>query len=179
MVRVRIVILAVGAMLLGVGNLPAQRPRARAPARVLEVDPLCEQVLPAAAVERISHRENLRLVPRMAITGAGGTCNYAEDGTGMIVLVTIGAPAKPRQPDPYETYKRMTAYRKNQREINRLGDAAFLSGDFDQIVVVKKGGRVVVVSAFFERNLGSRTIIGAYLTREQVMQVAREVIGKL
>lgn len=42
-----------------------------------EVNPSCEKFLPAAAIEKISGRQNVKLVPYNPAMGAGGTCNYA------------------------------------------------------------------------------------------------------
>jgi hypothetical protein len=142
------------------------------------VEAVCAQVLPAVEVERITHREDVRLVPRMSIRGAGGTCNYATEEEGMLVLVTIGSPGR-SQADPYAAYKRQPMYRRNQRDIGGLGDAAFTSGDFSQIVVAKKGNRVIAVSSFFDYDRGSHRIRGALLSREQVTAIARAVVGKL
>lgn len=164
--------LSLALLVLTTPQLAAQRRREET------VNPVCNQVLPAVTLERISHRESLQLVPRMSITGAGGTCNYAEDGKKMILLVNLPAPARPGR-DPLLPYKRNALYLKNQRDIAHLGDAAFSSGDFDQIVIVKKGNRVITVSAFFDYDPGSRTIRGAYLTGAQVREVAQMIVGKI
>lgn len=152
-------------------SLAAQHPKETSP------NPICAKTLSAATVERVSGRGNVALVPKQSVTGAGGTCNYAIDKK-MLVLMTI-MKSKPGGADQYAAYKRSSPYQDHQKEIPGLGDAAFSSGPYDNIVVTKKGLTVVLVSSFYDYDRASHKLRGTYLTGSQLVQLAREALGNL
>ena len=149
----------------------AQHPKETSP------NPICAKTLSVAAVERISGRQNVTLVPKQSVTGAGGTCNYAIDKK-MLVLMTI-MKSKSGGSDQYAVYKRSSPYQDHQKDIPGLGDAAFSSGPYDNIVVTKKGLTVVLVSSFYDYDRASHKLRGTYLTGGQLVQLAREALGNL
>lgn len=140
-----------------------------------EINPSCEKFLPVALVEKISGRQNVKLVPYNPSIGAGGTCNYAIDGKTMILLVNLELSARPQD---FQRYKTDRMYQDNQQEIQGLGDMAFSCGKDGNIVVSLKGKMLVVLSAFRELGLKTAKFMNYYFTREQLIELAKQILAK-
>jgi hypothetical protein len=141
------------------------------------VDPICERILPAAAASRLTGRSDLILIPRRSIPTAGGTCNYATPLKRMVLLVTV-LNEKARAAEHYARYKERPEYRQKQKDVPGLGDEAFTGGAYEHQVVVRKGSRIVLVASMIQMDRPTRSSRAA-VPREQLLAVAREVVGKL
>jgi hypothetical protein len=140
------------------------------------VDPLCERVLPASAAGRLTGRTDLVLVGKRAVTGAGGTCNYAAAGK-MVFLVTV-LDEKSRAAEAYARYKGQAAYLTRQREVAGLGDAGFTAGAYEHELVARKGSRVLLLGSMLLIDHATHQAHAA-VTREQLVAIAREVLARL
>lgn len=136
------------------------------------IDPACEKLLPVAAVAKASGQSDLKLIAYNPAVGAGGTCNYASGGQTMILLVTLDRSARPER---FERYKKDRMYRKDQKPISGLGDEAFSSGE--TIVVARRGKTFVALSAFKKIDPKTAKIGKPYLTREQLIDLARKMLS--
>jgi hypothetical protein len=159
------------AVMLAVGGprLEAQKPKT--------VDPLCQRVLPAEVANRLTGHNDLQLIPRLSITAAGGTCNYAADGKKMVFLVTVLGEGR-KAAEQYARYKGQASYLPHQTDVAALGDAAFTGGDYEHMLVARKGERVILMASMLEMEKPSRQL-HARVPRDQLIAIAREVIGKL
>jgi hypothetical protein len=154
---------------LGAGRLDAQKAKT--------VDPLCEKALPADAANRLTSRRDLQLVPRLSITAAGGTCNYAADGKKMVFLLTV-LDEKGRAAERFARYKGEAPYLPHQAEVTGLGDAAFTGGEPEHLLVARKGRQVVQLSSMLDWDRASKQM-RARVPREQLIALAKEAVGKL
>lgn len=142
------------------------------------IDPECEKLLPVGLVAQATGQKELALVPRDPTIGAGGTCNYARPGPGtklMVVLVTVSRSAASSAQQEFARYKASEMYRTDQRSISGLGDEAFSTGE--TILVARRGGLVIALSAFQNIDLTTGDMKGPYLTRAQLIELARRVLA--
>jgi hypothetical protein len=144
---------------------------------VKPVDPLCQQTLPADAANRLTGRTDLQSVPRRSVSAAGGTCNYAAGGSKMIFLVTI-LDEKARANQAYARYKGQGPYLAHQADLNDVGDAAFIGGDSEHLLVIRKGTRIIQIASMLELDRSSHQM-HAKVSRVQMIAIAKEVVGKL
>ena len=140
-----------------------------------EINPSCEKLLPVATVEKTSGRQNVKLIPYNPSLGAGGTCNYAIDGKTMILLVNLDLSARPQD---FQRYKTDRMYQDNQQEIQGLGDMAFSCGKDGSIVVALKAKMLVVLSAFRESDPKTAKFGNYYFTREQLIELTKQMLAK-
>jgi hypothetical protein len=140
------------------------------------VDPVCEHLLPVADAERITAHRPLKLVPRRSLPAAGGTCNYAEGGTRMVLLFTL-LDGKSKAHEQYLRYRGQPAYQPNQKELSGLGDEGFTAGAYEHQLVARKGKTVVMLAAMIHYDKTTHTG-HASVTRDQLITLAREVVGK-
>jgi len=140
-----------------------------------EINPSCEKFLPVSVVEKMSGRQNVKLVPYNPAIGAGGTCNYAIDGKTMILLVNLDTSVGPQS---FQRYKTDRMYQENQHEIQGLGEMAFSCGEDGNIVVALRGKTLVVLSAFRELDTKTFKFGNYYFTREQLIELAKQMLAK-
>jgi len=77
------------------------------------------------------------------------------------------------------TGRRLTpAYSVNEREVRGLGDAAFTGGANEHLLVARKGSILVSVAAMVEMDRGTHQM-HATLSRDQLIAIGREIVGKL
>lgn len=141
------------------------------------VDPLCQQTLPADAANRLTSRTDLQSIPRRSLSAAGGTCNYAAGGTKMIFLMTI-LDEKARANQTYARYKGQAPYMEHQSDLSGVGDAAFIGGDSEHLLVIRKGTRIIQIASMLELDRSTRQM-RAKVPRLQMIAIAKEVVGKL
>jgi len=165
----RVTLLLTAMFLAGVTRLTAQKARV--------VDPQCLRVLPAAEANRLSGRSDLQLVPRLSITAAGGTCNYAADGKKMVFLFTL-LNEKGRAAEAYTRYRSQAPYLPHQAEVRGLGDAAFTGGEPEHLLVVRQGTTVVQVASMLELERPTNQM-HARVSLPQLVALARAVVAKL
>jgi hypothetical protein len=141
------------------------------------VDPVCERLLPVADVERITAHQQLKLVPRRSLPAAGGTCNYTEGGTRMVLLFTL-LDGRSKAHEQYLRYKGQPAYQPNQKELSGLGDEGFTAGAYEHQLVARKGKTVVMLAAMIQYDKATHAS-HAGLTREQLITLGKELVGRL
>lgn len=144
------------------------------------INPDCEKLLPAKLVEQAAGRAPITLMGRDPRQGAGGDCNYTLGGKTMLLLVNLNRSSAATE---YQRYKTNRMYRTDQQPIPGLGDEAFtasivmLSHNIP-IVAARKGKTLVVMSTFLDMDPNTAAAKGAYLTRAQLIELARGVLAR-
>ena len=141
------------------------------------VDPVCERLLPVAEVQRITGHQPLKLVPRRSLPAAGGTCNYTEGGSRMVLLFTL-IDGKTRAREQYLRYKGQPAYQPNQKELSGLGEEGFTAGAYEHQLVARKGAMVVMLAAMIQYDKATHAS-HAGITREQLIALGKALVGRL
>jgi hypothetical protein len=159
------------ASLLSIWGAPVEAQKAKT------VDPLCPRVLPAENAGRLSGQADLQLVPRRSIPAAGGTCNYAAKGRKMVFLVTV-LEEKQRAAEAYARYKGQAPYQPHQTPVPGLADEAFTGGEYQHLLVARKGSRVILLASMLDVERDSRQM-HPRVSREQLVALARQVIDGL
>ena len=155
-------------------GVPSSTPAAQgAPARPL--DPNCERLLPAAVVAKLSGDADLKLIAPGAVPAAGGTCNYAVGGQTVILYVELNTTADART---FQRYKTSRSYQEGQQGITGLGDEAFSATPSDQpVVIARKGKTLVALLGMLDLDPKSPRFAKAHLTGEQLVELARQMLG--
>ena len=125
--------------------------------------PICEKLLPVAAVERATGVGPLRVAGLNEVKYGGGTCNYAQ-GDKMVLLLTVDEGAGKWE----KLYK---ATFKGSKPVAGVGEDAFSAGE---ALYLKKGSTVVGIGRFV--NLASGK---PYLDDAKLLAVARDIAAKL
>ena len=146
------------------------------PAPAPPVNPACERVLPAAVVGRIAGAPRVHLVPRDPTTGAGGTCNYALAGDTLLVIIMISRSSHTMQ--QFAATKASPIGQANQLPVPGLGDDAFTYGQDANNLLARKGNVLVGVTTFLRTTRRPARVVGARLSRDQLVAVARAVLAK-
>ena len=133
-----------------------------------KIDPDCEKVLaPAAVGKALNTKKNVTLVPYDPMKGAGGHCNYAAGGQLLVLLmVDSGGPAK------FGKQKQRKEY-KDQKAVPGVGDEAFSSSAYSNILVARKGDRVLTLSSFVDPSSGD-----SLLKTAQLAAIAKAALKK-
>ena len=141
------------------------------------IDPRCEKVLPVAVADRLAGRSDLALYGRGAVPAGGGTCNYATPAKKMVFLVGL-LDEKGRAAAEFERKKADPAYSANLRAVVGLGDGAFTGGAGEHLLVARKGSVIVSVAAMVQMDRATHQM-HATLSRDQLVAIGKEVVGKL
>jgi len=163
------VVLATGVLLLGGQSLLAQ-------ARAV-INPDCEKLLPATLVAKASGRAKIQLIAPDPAVGAGGDCNYGIDTKTMVLLVNLNRFARPQD---FQRYKTEEMFRTNQKPIPGLGDEAFTVDGVapGSVVVARKGKTLVILSSFVDIDPQTGARKGPYVSRAQLIELARQMLAK-
>ena len=138
---------------------------------------ICERVLPVAVANRLAARTDLVLIPRRSVPGAGGTCNYAGPGKKMVLLVTV-TDYKSHAAEQFVRFKGQAEYHAKQKDVTGVGEAAFTGGAYEHEFVARKGSRVIMLAAMVTMDRATHEMHAA-ITREQLVALGREVVGRL
>jgi hypothetical protein len=125
--------------------------------------PICEKLLPVAAVERATGVSPLRVAGLNEVKYGGGTCNYAQ-GDKMVLLVTVDEGAGKWEKEYKATFK-------GSKPVAGVGDEAFSAGE---ALYFKKGNTVVGIGRFVNFSSGK-----LYLDDAKLLAVARDIAAKL
>ncbi len=161
------------------GFLSASTPETQAPFQT-RVDPACERTLPTRLVQSVSGRSGVTLVPRDSRAGAHGTCNYAINGSTVILSIAVNPLT---HPSFYESYRRNCGYETPAVRIAGVGEEALAcsayGGGADHAVVVHKGRLVVVIQSTKRLDPQTRRFRESYFTTDQLTRLARTALKKL
>lgn len=140
------------------------------------INPVCEKLLPAPEVGKAAGRPNVRLIPPDPTVGAGGDCNYAIDGTTMVLLVTVNQSARPQD---FQRLKGDEMYLTNQKAVAGVGDEAFTADGVlpASVLVARKGTRLVALSAFVDVDPATGDF-RLYVSADQLVALARSMLAR-
>jgi hypothetical protein len=162
------------------GFLSASTPETSQAPFQTRVDPACERTLPTRLVQSVSGRSGVTLVPRDSRAGAHGTCNYAINGSTVILSIAVNPLTNPSF---YESYQRNCGYETPAVRIAGVGEEALAcsayGGGADHAVVVHKGRLVVVIQSTKRLDPQTRRFRESYFTTDQLTRLARTVVKKL
>ncbi len=134
----------------------------------------CARWLPATAVAGAAQRAGVRLVPYQPRTGAGAECNYAAGDTVLLALdVERHAWAAVR----FDRLRAGPDAREHQTPVADLGDEAFTYGAFGEYLVVRRGDTVIRLTSWSAMDPRAVRAVGPLLTRDQLIALARHVLG--
>lgn len=144
------------------------------------VDPACERMLPARAVQTVSGWSGVTLIPRDPRKGAHGSCNYAISGRTVILSVAVNPLTDPAF---YESYRRNCGHDTPAVRVAGVGDEALAcsayGGGADRAVVVHSGRVVVVLQSTKRLDPHTRRFRDSYFTTDQLTDLARTLVRKL
>jgi hypothetical protein len=162
------------------GFLSASPPETSQAPFLTRVDPACERTLSTRVVQSVSGRSGINLIPRDSRSGAHGTCNYAINGSTVILSIAVNPLSEPTF---YESYRRNCGYETPPVRIFGVGDEALVCSAYgcgaDNAVVVHKGRVVVVIHSTKRLDPHTHRFRDSYFTTDQLTQLARTVVKKL
>lgn len=129
-----------------------------------------KELLTVEDVEEVTGMQDLKLVPKNPIKGAGGDLNFAQQDETLILMVNI------QDKFIYETWKSQQGY--FHADVPDLGNEAFEGPSFGEvryILVFHKGGKAVSLSSFFSTGAGG----DPFLSQDQLRELAHIMISRL
>lgn len=144
--------------------------------RVGTIDPICTKLLAPDDLARITGKPGVQLVPYNPAKGAGGTCDYATADGKLFMLFTWGHFDASRVSRMFASCS-ANPVAQPVVPVNGVGDKAAGWGAQQQGLCALRGGDLLSIVAFYEYASHPTRIIGARLTRDQLVAVAKLILS--
>jgi hypothetical protein len=128
------------------------------------------ELLTVEDVEGVTGIQDLKLVPKNPVKGAGGDLNFAQQDEELILMVNI------QDRSMYETWKSQEGY--FHADVPDVGDEAFEGPSFGEvryILVFRKGGKTISLSSFINMEAGG----DPFLSQDQLRELANIMVSRL